>query len=170
MSDLITIAKIVKPQGIRGELKVTCMTDSPEDLKAFDRVYVGGNLYKLLKVRPGGGECAFITLSGIADRNAAELMRDKLLEVTRSDMPTLPEGKYYIVDIIGCACVSDGGEALGKVLSVTPARTDVYEVEKENGKSFTFPAAEGVILDVDLESKVITLCGQRLKEVALGLD
>ncbi len=170
MSDFITIAKIVKPQGIRGELKVTCMTDSPEDLKAFDRVYVGGNLYKLLKVRPGGGECAFITLSGIADRNAAELMRDKLIEVMRSDMPALPEGKYYIVDIIGCNCVSDGGEALGKVLSVTPARTDIYEVERENGKKFTFPAAEGVILDVDLDNSVITLCGERLREVALGLE
>ena len=49
MKDFLTIATIVKPQGIRGEVKVLALTDSPEDLQAFTRVYVGGKPCKILK-------------------------------------------------------------------------------------------------------------------------
>ena len=62
MKDFLTIATIVKPQGIRGEVKVLALTDSPEDLQAFTRVYVGGKPCKILKVRAQNGNCAFLTL------------------------------------------------------------------------------------------------------------
>ncbi|MDE7380020.1 MAG: ribosome maturation factor RimM, partial [Clostridia bacterium] len=157
----------VKPQGIRGEVKVLTMTDFPEDLKAFNRVYIGGKCYKLLKVRPQGGNCAFITLSGIADRNAAELLRGLTVEAARSDAPELPEGTYYIADVIGCTVVDDKGETVGEVADVTPARTDVYEVAKPDGKRLVFPAVEGLIEEVDLENKRVTVNAARLSEVAL---
>lgn len=163
----LTVAKILKPQGIRGEIKVMTFTDSPADLQAFDRVYVGGNAFKLLKVRPQSGDCAFITLSGIADRNAAETLRNLDVEVDREDIPKLPEGTYYIADVIGCTVVTQGGEELGVVKGITPARTDVYEYAKPDGKSVSFAAVEGVILSTDVEAKVLTVDKGRLSEVAI---
>ena len=167
MKDYLTVATIVKPQGIRGEVKALTMTDSPEDLQAFTRVYIGGKCYKLLKVRPQGGNCAYLTLSGIADRNAAELLRGLAVEAARSDAPELPEGTYYIADVIGCAVVDDCGVAVGEVTDVTPARTDVYEVAKPDGKRLVFPAVEGLIADVNLKERKITVSAARLAEVAL---
>ncbi|MGN1060980.1 MAG: ribosome maturation factor RimM [Candidatus Coproplasma sp.] len=167
MEEFLTVAKIVKPQGIRGELKVISLTDSVEDLTEFNKVYIGGNLYKILNVRPCGGDCAIVALGGVCDRNAAELLRGYNLEVKRSDAPALPEGRFYIADVIGCKVVLDGGAEVGTVTSITPARTDIYEVEKVDGSRLTFPAAEGVIEDIDVENGVITLNKKRLAEVGL---
>lgn len=167
MKNYLTIAQIVKPQGIRGELKVLSMTDAPEDLQAFGSVYVGGKAYKMLKVRPQGGNCAFITLSGVADRNAAELLRGLAVEARREDAPALPEDTFYIADVIGCAVVDDGGALLGEVEDITPARTDVYEVKRVDGKKLTFPAVEGLIEDIDLISRTVKVNRERLKQVAL---
>lgn len=167
MEDWLTVAKIVKPQGIRGEVKVITLTDYPEDIQAFGKVYIDGNCHKVLRVRPMAGDAAIVALSGIADRNAAELLRGKELKVAREDAPELPENTYYIVDVIGCKAVTDDGVSLGTVTDITPARTDIYEVTEDGGKKFAFVAAEGVILDVDVAEKIVTLSGKRLKEVSV---
>lgn len=167
MEEFLTIAKIVKPQGIRGEIKVISMTDSVEDLTEFTKVYIGGNPYKVLNVRPCGGDCAIVALSGVFDRNAAELLRGYNLEAKRDDAPPLPDGRFYIADVIGCMAITEGGAEVGKVVSITPARTDIYDVEKADGTHLTFPAAEGVIENIDVEGGVITLNKKRLSEVGL---
>lgn len=167
MTDYLTIAQIVKPQGIRGEVKVIAMTDGPTDLQAFDRVYVGGNALKILKVRPAGGNCAYLTLSGIADRNAAETLRGQEVRVMRSDAPALPEDTFYIADLIGCNIVDENGRVYGEVESITPARTDIYEVRTPEGKILTFPAVEGLISEIDAAARRVTVSASRLKEVAL---
>lgn len=167
MTDYLTIAQIVKPQGIRGEVKVLAMTDEPTDLQAFDRVYVGGNALKILKVRPAGGNCAYLTLSGIADRNAAETLRGQEVRVMRSDAPALPEDTFYIADLIGCTLVDEDGRVYGEVESITPARTDIYEVRTPEGKILTFPAVEGLISEIDAAARRVTVSASRLKEVAL---
>ena len=167
MKDFLTVAKILKPQGIRGEIKVMTFTDTPADLQGFERVYIGGNSYKMLKVRPQNGDCAFITLSGIADRNAAELLRGYDVEVARCDAPALPEGTYYIADVIGCKVFTEDGEELGVVTKITPARTDIYEYEKPDGKAVVFAAVDGVILSTDVEAKTLTVDKARLAEVAI---
>ena len=166
MKNFLTVAKILKPQGIRGEIKVMTFTDTPADLQSFDRVYIGGNSYKMLKVRPQNGDCAFITLSGIADRNAAEPLRGLDVEVDRDDAPALPEGTYYIADVIGCKVLS-GGVELGVVTRITPARTDIYEYEKPDGKTVVFAAVDGVILSPDIAAKALTVDKARLAEVAI---
>ncbi len=166
-NDFLTVAKIVKPQGIRGELKVLTMTDTPQVLRSFKQVYIGGNAYKLLKVRPQGGDTAFITLSQIADRNAAELLRNMTVEVLRGDAPALPEDTYYIADVIGCKAEKEGGEVIGTVAEIIPAHTDVYEIALDGGGRLTFPAVNGVISSIDLERRVVTLDPAKLDEVAL---
>lgn len=161
----LTVATILKPQGIRGELKVKALTDSAEDLKAFKKLIIDGREYSVLSVR-AQGEFAYINLSGIADRNAAELLRGKDAEVDRSDVPDLPEGRYYIADLIDSDVYNERGDFLGKVTSVTPAKTDIYTLLKD-GKEVTFAAADGVIEDIDVAAGKITVNGKRFKEVSL---
>ncbi|MCM1438606.1 MAG: ribosome maturation factor RimM [Roseburia sp.] len=167
MEKYLTIAQIVKPQGIRGEVKVLTMTDEPADITAFNRVYVGGNAYKLLKVRPQSGNCAFVTLSGIADRNAAEALRGQEICALRSEAPALPDGRFYIADVLGCTVEDETGAIYGAVENITPARTDIYEVKKPNGKIITFPAVEGLICDIDTAARKVIVNAVRMAEVAL---
>lgn len=161
----LTVATIVKPQGIRGEVKVKVFLDDAEDLKNIRQVYVSGEKYAVLNVR-GAGDIAYIALRGVADRNAAELLRGKDIQAAREDCPPLPEGRYYIGDLVGCKVVTSSGEDVGEVSSVTPARTDIFTLITPKGE-VSFAAAEGVILEVDIDNKTITVDKKRFKEVSV---
>ncbi len=165
MEKTLTVATVLKPQGIRGEIKVKTLTDSAEDFCALPRVFIDGVEYKVLSARPAG-DCAFVTLRGVADRNAAELLRAKDVLALREDIPDLPEGTYYLVDVLGCSVVTEKGKTLGEIVEITPAKTDIY-VLSSGEKRVTFPAAEGVIDSIDVENKVVTVNKKRFDEVAL---
>ena len=165
MEQKISIGAVLKPQGIRGEIKVKVFFDSAEDLKNFRRVFVGGEEFQIMSVR-AQGEFAYVVLRGIADRNAAELLRGKDIEVYHGELPEPPDGRYYIADLTGCEVVTANGEAIGTVVSVTPAKTDIYTLETPKGE-VSFAAAEGVIESVDVENKRITVNKKRFKEVSV---
>ncbi len=163
--DRLTVALIVKPQGIRGEVKFKALCDSAEDLIGVKSVYIDGVEYGVLNVR-AQGEIGYISFKGVFDRNAAELLRGKEIEAERSDMPELPEGRFYIADLTGCEVVTSSGEVIGEVISVTPARTDIYTLKCAKGE-ISFAAAEGVIESVDVQNKQITVNKKRFKEVSV---
>ena len=162
----LVIGEVLKPQGIRGEIKVKTFTDSPEDVKEFGVVYIDGKEYKILSFRVGTDGAAYLGLRGVPDRNAAELLRGKKLEGDRSDAPELEEGQYYIVDIIGLSCESEEGEFLGTVKDIANLSSDIYTIEKA-GKSILFPAVKGVIKRVDLDNQKLIVDKKIFDEIAV---
>lgn len=166
MEQTLTVGEVLKPQGIRGELKIKPYTDSAQIFQKFTRVLIDGTEYKILSCRSGDG-FVYLGLRGIADRNAAELLRAKLLVVPRSDVPALPEGRYYIADLIGLEVRTQEGVFCGIVKDVLKNAADVYVLEKE-GKEILFPAAAGVVLTVDIERKLITVDEKRFRETAVS--
>ncbi len=162
----LLIGEILKPQGIRGELKVKTFTDEPALVKEFGTVYIEDEPYKILSFRVGVDGAAYIGLRGVPDRNAAELLRGKKIEGKREDAPPLEEGRYYIVDIVGLSCESEEGEVLGVVKSVVNLSSDVYTIEKA-GKSILFPAVKGVIAKVDLENGKVIVKKSVFDEIAV---
>ena len=162
----LVIGEVLKPQGIRGEIKIKTYTDFPEDVKEFGCVYIDGKEYKILSFRTQGDSFAYLGLRGVPDRNAAELLRGKLVEGDREDAPELNEGTYYIVDIIGLETVTEEGESLGIITDVSSLATEVYTLEK-NGKKILFPAIKGVVLRVDIENKKLVVDKRRFFEVCV---
>ena len=162
----LIIGEVLKPQGIRGELKIKTFTDYPEQVKAYKTLYIDGNPYKILSFRVGGDGFAYVGLRGIVDRNAAELYRGKKIEGDREDAPALNEGQYYIVDILGLSCETEDGEVLGVVTDVTNLATDVYTIEKA-GKKVLFPAVKGVVKKVDIDGKKLIIDKAVFDEIAV---
>ncbi len=162
----LVIGEVLKPQGIRGEIKVKTYTDSPEDVKKFGSVYIDGAAYKILSFRVDGNGAAYLGLRGVPDRNAAELLRGKKLEGDREDAPALEEGQYYIVDMIGLSCVSEEGEVLGTLKNIVNLSSDIYTLEK-NGKEILFPAVNGVVVKVDIAGGKLVVNKKKFEEVAV---
>ena len=165
MTDTLTVGVVLKPQGIRGELKVKPYTDTAEDFAAFRRVFLDGEEYKVLSVRTGGG-AVFLGLRGVADRNAAELLRGKEVVIPRSEAPEPEEGRYYVADLLGCDIVTEGGKVLGKLKDVRQASIDVYTLF-DGSRDILFPVADGVVVAVDVENGTITVNEKRFYEVAV---
>jgi 16S rRNA processing protein rimM len=162
----LIIGEVLKPQGIRGELKIKTYTDEPDDVKSFGQVYIEGKPYKILSFRVGGDGFAYLGLRGVPDRNAAELLRGKKLEGDREDAPELEEGRYYIADILGLSVETESGEVLGTVKDVAPLSSEVYTIERD-GKEILFPAVKGVVKQVDLKNGRIIVDKKRFDEVAV---
>lgn len=165
MTDKLNVGEVLKPQGIRGELKVKPFTDDAEAFRAFARVFLDDTPYKVLSVRTGGG-MVFLGLKGVADRNAAELLRGRQIYVLREDAPAPAEGRYYIADLLGCTLVTQEGEELGTLADVRQAATDIYTV-RMGEREVMFPAAEGVITAVDIAGGRLTVDKKRFYEVAV---
>ena len=162
----LIIAEVLKPQGIRGELKIKTFTDFPEDVKAFKTVYIDDTPYKILSFRVGVDGAAYVGLRGIPDRNAAELFRGKKIEGDKDDAPLLEDGQYYIVDILGFACETEDGEVLGVLTEVTNLASDIYTIEKA-GKKILFPAVKGVVKKVDIENGKLIVDKTVFNEIAV---
>ena len=165
MEKQLLIGQITKPQGVRGEVKVKPYTDSAEDFIGLKRIFIDGTEYKILSVRCAP-DAVFLNLRGVADRNAAELLRGKELVVPRDEAPALGEGVYYIADLLGSEVVTEEGEILGTLKDVRQAATDIYTIERE-GKDVLFPVAAGVVLSVEPENMRIIVDKKRFYEVAV---
>ena len=161
----LVIGKILKPQGIRGEVKVKAYTDSGSTFKGLKRVFIGGEEYKILSVRVSP-DAVFLGLRGVPDRNAAELLRDREITIPRDEAPEPEEGSYYIADLLGSDVVTEEGEVLGTLKDIRQAATDVYTLSSGD-REILFPAAKGVILLIDVELKKIVVDKKRFFEVAV---
>lgn len=164
---MLLIAEALKPQGIKGEIKVKSYLDSFADITSVKAVVINGTPISVEKFRADGG-FAYIKLKGIDDRNAAEALRGALIYADERNRPRLAEGRYYIKDIEGCRLVADGRD-LGTVAEIIQnGGADVYRVEGE--KPFLFASVKGVIIDFDIASKTLVADPSELQKVAVYED
>ena len=168
MDETLKIGLIVKPQGIKGELKVQPLTDDIYRFKILKTVIIDDKTYRV-KSAVIGGNTVFLSLDGIIDRNTAETFRGRFLRVKREDAIPLEEGRYFITDIIGCKLIVEDKE-IGEVIDVFSARTDIFTVKCENGKIMRFPFLKDAVISVDIDGKTITADKKRLSEIACYED
>ena len=97
-----------------------------------------------------------LKLKGIETPEEAERLRNSYLKINRKDAKKLPEGTYYIADLIGLDVYTDENKLLGKVDYIYNAgSSDIYVVKDEQGKEILLPAIKEVLKQVDLENKKI---------------
>lgn len=166
MDDRIVIGEILKPQGIKGELKIKPITDDANRFEDLKEVYIEGEIKKVVAVRVAP-DFVYLALGGIADRNTAELYRGKSLEVDRENAVELQEGRYFIVDVLGSELCDNNGVDIGIVTDIRQAARDIYTVKTTDGKVMMFPLLKELLIELDVKNKKITVDGKRLKEVAV---
>ena len=103
MQKYLEAGKVVTTHGVRGEMKLELWCDGVAFLKKVGRLYTtpqGGRCYKITSIRPQG-QMALLQLEGVSDMDAARALRGQVFYFDRDDA-TLPAGKWYVADLIGC--------------------------------------------------------------------
>jgi 16S rRNA processing protein RimM len=151
--ELILIARIGKPHGIRGD--VTIQSFSHDD-RRFQKL-------KRCLLRMPSGEIAERTISsvrllptgillkfeGIEDRDAAELLRNAEIVIPESERPKLPKGRAYYDEIIGMTVVDDETNVIiGKVTNV-----------------LDMPAGDVFVLDLNGTEHLVTNAGEEVRQL-----
>ena len=153
----IKIGKIVNAVGLKGEVKVYNYSDSEEVYERTPEIYAGDRLLKVENVRMQKN-MVILKLSGIDDRNAAEAAKGTELFITEADLPELPEGQFYIRDLIGMEVKEQGGSFHGVVTDVLQnTAQDIFEVKRDDGKTVLIPKVDAFVQKIDGKERLITV-------------
>ena len=170
LSEYLMIGQVLRPQGIKGLVKVKPETDDPARFLDLEFVFVkkGEEYVKTpveeISVRDDG---VYLRLDQAKDRNTAEKQRDTVLYVDRAHAVALSEDETFICDLIGCRALDTQGNELGVVKDVLqPGGNDVYVIRTPKGEML-LPALRHVIPAVDVQNGTITVDEKRLPEVAV---
>ena len=121
MSEWVPFGTVVKPHGIRGELKVFCESDEPALLKRLTKLRISSNkpatVHALKRFKFAGG-LVILALEGIDDRNAAEALRNAELEALGTELPSLQDDEYWLYELRGAEAQDSSGKVLGEVVRV----------------------------------------------------
>ena len=168
-SNMIEIAKALKPHGIRGEVKVQLFSDNFDAFcdRGFAYVLRDGKHQRIdytpVRIQP---PYVYIAIDGVQSRNDAETYHGALLFIDRADFEAPDEGEHYVCDLIGLRVVDENGNVLGKLKSILQhGAADVYVVDADNG--FMFPALKRVIKSVDIVGGTVCVDAKALSEVAV---
>lgn len=156
--EYLSVGWVLKPQGIKGEIKVKPLTDDITRFDDLDEVYLKhGQDYFPVKIidRKYRKDFVYLILEGYSDRNQAEKLREQYLWIPRDMARVLPQGTYFIADIIGCIVRTSEGQELGHIDQVLQTGSnDVYLVKGSKGQ-ILIPALKKVVLQIDIYNKAI---------------
>jgi 16S rRNA processing protein RimM len=159
----VTLARIVRPHGLRGEVAAEILTDFPERLVGLKRVWLSDGRAPArpvasLSCRLHNGQAIF-HLEGSLSMDDAEKLRGLEIQVPLAERVGLGAGQYFITDLIGCEVREAGAsEPLGKVSDVQgglhSAGTPLLAVETAAGELLV-PFAADICTEIDLAARRI---------------
>lgn len=170
MNEYLLIGEVLKPQGVRGDVKVRPITCDIFRFEDLEEVYfLKNDAYEKIGVSlvRMDEDAVYLHFDGIDDRNAAETIRGFFLYVDREHAVELDEDENFIVDLIGLKGIDDEGNEYGKLVDVMqPGGNDVY-VFRDRRREVLVPALKTAILKVDLIERTMLMSAKRLREVAV---
>jgi 16S rRNA processing protein RimM len=161
MEELVAIAKIVKPRGLRGEVVADVLTDFPERFEGLEEVTAkypdetrGG-----LKIEEFWFQKQRIVLKfdGIASVEEAEALRGVEICVPESAAAKLDEGEYFDWQLAGCEVETLEGDRIGTVREIMRTGGTEILVVEDGPREHLIPFAETICPEVDIENKRIVV-------------
>ena len=139
--------KIVNTHGIRGEVKIVPWADSPEFLCDLPALYIDGKAMDIRSARVHKGNVIAL-LEGVEDVNAAMLLKNKVVSMSREDVE-LPDGAFFLADIIGLRVIDEKDRELGVLEDIiSPSIQQIYVVKGE--REIMIPAVPQFILETNV--------------------
>ena len=170
-NDYILIATVLKPQGIRGEVKAKPYTADPERFRSWNTLY----RETLQGMEPLPARCTrihegfvYLILQDASTGEEAEAFRGLQLYVHRRDVPAAADDTAVLIcDLVGCRGVTVAGDTIGTLTEVLQhGPVDVYVFRTPQGDMMV-PALKRVFPRVDVAGKTITVDMAALNQVAV---
>ena len=157
----ITIARIVKTRGNRGEVLVDSLTDFPDRFDALEQVWLAFSDGPQEKIRldftwEHKGR-RILKFEGIDSISSAEKLVGCLVQVPKEQAVRLPRGTFFDHDLVGCSVENRQGHYLGVVDSVLRIPGNSQLVVKNLGKEVLVPAVESICTHISIDEKRIII-------------
>ena len=153
----LLLGEVLRPHGVRGELRVRLLTDYPERIGKMKQVYLGSgpdddhpqtHAVEHMRMNPPYG---LLKLKGFEDRDQADLLRGLFVMVDLEHAVPLEEGEFYLYQLIGVTVKQESGEALGQITDVLETgANDVYIVASPKYGEVLIPVTDETIIITDI--------------------
>jgi len=162
--EYITIARILRPHGNRGEVRVWSEANSPEAFGSFleEQAYLSvkkGKAPRKIEIEGVRTHKRFILvkIKGIDDITGAEELRNTEIVIEKGSRPRLEPGTYYWDELIGLRVMERKGNlCIGQVTDVMDFEGNtVLQIEKEGGGNFLLPFVRAYINRIDKEEGIL---------------
>ena len=158
---LVTIGQILKPRGLKGELKVEILYNRPVIFNELTEVFVGDVKYAVTKSSVQNG-FAYVNLQGIDAIEKAERFRNQEIRVESSEL-NLAEDEVLSTDLIGFKVLHNGKE-IGTIKSVENyGAGDFFEIAVTGVGYIQIPNEDDFVLETNMTQKTLTLTPNALR-------
>jgi 16S rRNA processing protein RimM len=146
MTDWVSVGRVGRPHGLRGDFVVERPSESPERFAVGARVYAGREPAEVVSSKRSGGRLV-IKLDRAVERGVE-------LELPESELPPPDPDSYYAFQLRGLAVSEEGGRDLGTVEEIEPGvANDVLRLDS----GIALPLVEACVLEIDLEGGRIVI-------------
>ena len=173
MQEYLMIGEVLKPQGVRGECKIRPYCADPDRFHTWHTLYRKTDQVftplscRIVRIHDG---FVYAVLDHCASADEAEALRGCELYIDRAHASPLEEDAEYIADLIGCHATDEAGHVIGElreVLQHGPVDTWVFRTP---AGTLMAPALKAVFPEVNVREKHISVCAEKLAEVAVVED
>ena len=158
---MVTIGKIERPFGVKGEVKVRSLSDVPGRFESLGAVQVmdveGQRVNRTVAQVRRAGSTYIMQFQGINTPEEAGTLRGALIQAPHREVDSSRDGMWYQCDLIGMAVVDEAGHALGLVDTIWDLPGHQVLVVKQEDREVLIPAVKEFVKTVDLANKRMTV-------------
>lgn len=163
MKDYLIIGKIGGAHGVRGEVRIIPLTDDVRRFSSLKECLILDDK-EHLKATKEVEKARFddtrtlVKFKGIDDRDEVGKLTGFFLAVSREDAVKLPEGRYFIADLIGLSVVDSERGELGKIKDImNSGASDIIIVKRKGKNELLIPYLNAIVKNVDLSAGVMSV-------------
>jgi 16S rRNA processing protein RimM len=159
---LVAIGEIGRPHGVRGEVRVTPLTDHPERFQTLAECVLWDEARdRRLPCRISGarvqGNSLLVAVAGYDSPEAVGALTGWLLAVPESEALPAPEGHFYPWQLVGCRVLTEDGRDVGSVLRIEGSAAQDLWVVGDAAREHLVPAVADIVREVDLSGRRIVI-------------
>ena len=149
--ELLCVGKIIKPQGIKGEVKIFPLVDIPAIFNGKHEFFINKKPVKTKSCTFRLGY-AYATFDVIPDRNTAEKYRNSLIYIDKEEFYKIPSNQFLIDDLVGQILYDEKSDYVGQIMGVENFGFDDVVIVKEGERLYQIPFVSAIFKTSDKTS------------------
>lgn len=149
------IGEILRPQGLRGAVRVRPLTDRPERFERvtecvlWDAASDERETRRVITAQPQG-QSVVMALDGCESIEAAEGLVGRLVALPEAEALPLAPGQFYPWQLEGAKVVTEDGQEVGRVAGIEQSTGHDLWVVRRGEREHLIPAVAAIVVDVDV--------------------
>ena len=152
---LVAIGEIARAHGLRGEVRVTPLTDHPERFERvtecvlWDATRDERETCRITTARRHG-DALLVTFAGCRSPEEAQALVGRLIAIPRSHALPPPEGSFYPWQLQGARVTAEDGRLVGHVTGIEQSGSQDLWIVAGEDREHLIPAVPEIVIDVDV--------------------